>query len=127
MPRTDWMAHYPQVAKLLQQPDEVLDYTVEEEEMETPGAGAPPSPRSRPGLGRYLCTPRKALTLPEAPDSERARFYISARDHAQLERGHPWRATVQDLDTGVLYTLEGAPCRLACFCDAVIVAVSNPA
>ncbi len=34
MPLEDWIAQYPQVQALLQQPDEVLEYTVDTAEME---------------------------------------------------------------------------------------------
>jgi hypothetical protein len=117
MPLADWIHKYPQVQALMQQPDDQLTYTVDETHDRPP---------SRPAE-RYLCTPRNASTEPGAPESERARFYISAADHAKLQRGYAWRATVTDLDTGVLYTLQGAPCTLECFCDAVIVDRRIPA
>lgn len=67
-----------------------------------------------PAPETHLCTPRT--------EDGRIAIRLSDADIQKIERGHPWQATVTDLETGRMYDLKGAACSLStCFCDAVVV------
>jgi hypothetical protein len=75
---------------------------------------------------RNLSTPRVS-----EDSNERLRFYISDADAAAKDtarrKAQEWVATVTDLDTGIRYTLQGAPCGLDCYCDAIVIKTEAPA
>ena len=53
---------------------------------------------------------------------ERLHLRLSDADMRKIRRGRPWKATVTDLETGVVYRVRGATCGLPrCFCAAEVV------
>jgi hypothetical protein len=65
----------------------------------------------------HLFTPRIS-----SKSNERLRMSISDTDYLKVERGHPWRAEVVDLNSNKRYLVRGAACGAPrCRCDAVIV------